>query len=487
MKSLAFLFLFLSSPSWAIDAYDSLRGQLTIPTVQSNNTLYSNVVVTLDKVISIQGGTPIADYDSYVSYSGYLFIPSVIVGTTTYNNVTITIGNVISIGGSKTACVNNPNKSQNIYQMTSIDMRFEQYSDFDVNGNLVNSFIASAPILDKIKCNGFNTVAFQTNIPIDANTGLLTLFDSNPSNSNRDKNLPLDFWKLISYAKSIGLIVFIKAEPTYYVNDAAICSFCGLGPNFSIDKFFNTLSTYGVAMAAKAKMYGVDGFYVGDMNMGLDDDAYISQWMNLISAYRSVFDGKLIYTTCWNCGDKKLFDYVDIIGLNLNPTLNTSAIYDLRTIVNSYQMTQDDANHGGPQNAILRIKDIYNRHKKPILLDEISISAGDKFLGSTDIWNMLMTNQDLTSLKPDYALQGLRIAAVFELIGKELTKEVIGIEFQEYDPWMEAVWITTPSQNPSYPQWHTNSIVFFNMVRNDAAQNIFMKYFSKPWGYMFLQ
>lgn len=87
------------NPAWAADVYNTSNNQLSIQSVEVSGATYSNVVVTVDTVISVLGGVPNGVIDTYNPALNQLTIPSVQVGSITYTNVTITVGQVLSVGG----------------------------------------------------------------------------------------------------------------------------------------------------------------------------------------------------------------------------------------------------------------------------------------------------------------------------------------------------------------------------------------------------
>lgn len=97
--------LFMSTVSlgstWAWDIYNATNNQLTIQKVNVGDITYTDVVITVAKVISIMGGQPIGAVDSYIASLNRLAIPSVQVGNLTYNNVVITVGEVLRVGGKE--------------------------------------------------------------------------------------------------------------------------------------------------------------------------------------------------------------------------------------------------------------------------------------------------------------------------------------------------------------------------------------------------
>ena len=94
-------------------------------------------------------------------------------------------------------CVVKPTGDTDKYRSAIMDMRFEQPMDFTADGKPVAGYEAVTRVIDKIDCVGFDTIVFQTNIPIDTATGKLELYDSRPGAWNPDKNIPKDFWRLV--------------------------------------------------------------------------------------------------------------------------------------------------------------------------------------------------------------------------------------------------------------------------------------------------
>jgi hypothetical protein len=83
-----------------IDAYSTATNQLAIPAVLVGNTVYNNVVVTVDKVLQVGTAPAQKAIDTYDAAANRLSIPIVSVGAATYYNVAITVGTVISVGAS---------------------------------------------------------------------------------------------------------------------------------------------------------------------------------------------------------------------------------------------------------------------------------------------------------------------------------------------------------------------------------------------------
>ena len=100
--AIASMLLGMGAAAHATDTYDLASQQLTIPSIQVGQTLYTSVVVhiALSQVLQVGGGNPSAGTDTYVN--GILTMPDVIASNgRTYTNVTarVALTDVVSIGG----------------------------------------------------------------------------------------------------------------------------------------------------------------------------------------------------------------------------------------------------------------------------------------------------------------------------------------------------------------------------------------------------
>ena len=90
-------------PALAEDVFDTHSGVLTVPAVAignslDNNTVYTNLTLTLGQVVSVSSGPPNGTIDIFDH--GYLYIPSVSAFGNTYTNVVATISKLLTIGGA---------------------------------------------------------------------------------------------------------------------------------------------------------------------------------------------------------------------------------------------------------------------------------------------------------------------------------------------------------------------------------------------------
>jgi hypothetical protein len=102
--------LLISSNSFAIDTYNHVNNQLTIPAVSLNDIVYKDVVITVDSVLSVGGSSIDSSYklkskkiiDTYDSNRNILTIPSVNAYGIIYYDVNITVKSVLSVGSQQT-------------------------------------------------------------------------------------------------------------------------------------------------------------------------------------------------------------------------------------------------------------------------------------------------------------------------------------------------------------------------------------------------
>ena len=105
---LVLLTFFIFKYSHAVDTYNSANGQLSIPTVFVGNTKYSNVVLSIDKVISVGQIATSSNDDYYNASTGQLTIPRAMVGNTLYTNVVVTFKKILSVEGATNLTNNTP-------------------------------------------------------------------------------------------------------------------------------------------------------------------------------------------------------------------------------------------------------------------------------------------------------------------------------------------------------------------------------------------
>lgn len=104
-----FCVFFLFSNSYAADLYDHVTNQLSISAVIVGDTVYKDVVITVDSILSVGGSSTDLRYipkttnttDKYDSLTNQLTIPNVIAYGINYYDVTIKVGTIVAVGNSQ--------------------------------------------------------------------------------------------------------------------------------------------------------------------------------------------------------------------------------------------------------------------------------------------------------------------------------------------------------------------------------------------------
>ena len=109
LQKIVFSFLLLIGfNAYALDAYNPINNQLTIPTVIVGNTAYKDVVITVGSIVSLGGSSQDSKYpakstavfDSYDIQKKQLSIPNVTAYGSTYYDVVINVGDILAVGSS---------------------------------------------------------------------------------------------------------------------------------------------------------------------------------------------------------------------------------------------------------------------------------------------------------------------------------------------------------------------------------------------------
>lgn len=356
---------------------------------------------------------------------------------------------------------------------TGIDLRFDQYGDYNSQGYLVNSLEACKPMLDHIKAQGYGSVTLLTNVPIDLNTGKICTYDPNTWANVADKSLPKDFWKIAEYSKSIGLDTVVRAHPVNYINDNAIANWSEFGPNFSLKEFFNSLLTYETTMAVQAQAAGVSTFYVGFMQGGFDGADHLSYWQAITDSIRKVFSGKLAYAGSY-AWDSAVWGLVDEVHVIFDPELSHNPISDVKSIIQKYSSPDTDVSH--PADVIQAIKIIHDKFNKPVFLDDVRFDAGSNGLGNFSDYFGLANSGIIPAGEPNIPLLTARITAFFELLRSELNDSIGGFDSREYMPWMQSTSIRNPTDNfgQAYNKLSSLGFDLYNQPQTEALYRHFI-------------
>jgi len=383
-------------------------------------------------------------------------------GTPTSNTPTNTTSSVIvnQSGFIQPITVNN-------FRFARLDYRYDTpTSSVNKAGVHTTSYEAVTPLIDQIKSIGFNGVVIQLQAPVNAKTGAI---NDDPTNI---KVLPKATWQVVDYAKSQGLKVWISLAIVDSVSD------CFLTPDFtkySEQQMFNNIANYDKPIAALAESHKVDGIFVSEGNYNFDSESHVYYWQYLISNIKSVYSGKLSYSTPM-IQDTPVWNYVDYPSIILSNGLSNTPLNDLKAITKLYH---NDI-YGIDQVKVL--KEIYNKYGKKVILGLASTGA-DVGVGVVppDFWGAMFTNFALGATQAKVAnteLKSLKVKAFFEIIGLELSDIAIGVSFNEFSPWLQDKNFSDIN-NPTY-QYYCCSWEISNDLTEQKTIN---SYFSQAWGY----
>jgi hypothetical protein len=362
-------------------------------------------------------------------------------------------------GGTPTPPVSNPVVTLSANQkMVSawIDYRFDEPLEINANGIVMTSYDGMTPMIDHIKKVGYNTIVLQTQVPVNPQTGLIDPYE----NPNQPRLIPADIWRVVDYAKSQGLVVWVMIAITDGYDNELTNSITG--PAFSSTAMFNTVTDYDTKIATLAQQHRVDGIYVGDFQIGFDNASYTAQWKTLVASVKNVFNGKLSYAGGY---DNVVYDLVDYVSVGFNWPLLSTTTTDVATIVNAYY------NNTQGINIVNYAENLSALHgNKPLILDTFRSTPVDTGVGLTvDIWAALAKGQNLSNLPaPNYNLQVAKISA-FCSISSKITP-VVGIGFDEYMPWAQAAWVQNATPGSANYNWHLFDTLGFELYNHTPAE-----------------
>lgn len=349
-----------------------------------------------------------------------------------------------------------------------LDLRFDYPNNTpDIKGNTINSLKQCKPAINEIKSLGFNTVVIALDVPINLTTGQIDLGNAKDSTN---RALPKDLWKIVDYAKSIGINTYLKLSPVDHQYDFTLSGSTNFGPGITIEQVLHNVGTYQTQIAKIAEQHGVAGIYVGDFNWGLDTAQYANSWQSLINSVRSVFTGKIMYLAGY---DNAVWPMTDIITFNDGYLISNTTNYHLTDIVRGYY---DSLTH---TNIIQRVIDLTNKYNKPLLLDGFSQNKANPGAGNTvDAWSVMMSNPlhlDDLNLTPYPHQQAVAFAAFLEVANNQLNNYISGFGINEWAPWSQARWIKNPTTE-SGKMWNLQQTLGNNLWDNALVKSVLKKY-----------
>jgi hypothetical protein len=361
-------------------------------------------------------------------------------------------------------------------RLARLDYRYDTpASSLNNKGHHTTSYEVLVPMLDKIKSIGFNGIILTVQVSVNSATGKISTTDSFESYS-AIKIPPKDLWKIVDYAKSQGLKVWIALQIADSVTDMLLTPNYN---NYTRQYMFNNIIEFDKPIAATAQKHKVDGIFISECNWNMESESDMPYWKQLADSIRTVYSGKLGYTGCL-LRPSKIWNYVDYANLMLLSGLSKTPVTDLKTIVNLYH------NDIYGQDIVAIIKNIHATYGKKIMLEimpkvaDIGVNVDPPdFYGLMETGNLSATNTNVTFTN---TMQLLKIQAFFEMMGIKLSDITDGIVLNEFSPWLEDKNFSDPNKPINYYYAYGSTL-----SNNIDAQKILNYYFSKPWGHITLQ
>lgn len=171
--------------------------------------------------------------------------------------------------------------------LVEIDYRFGgKPAGETYDGHPLMSFEAEKKYVDRAKELGWDGVSFVTNTPVNRMTGKVQTENTTDPNTDPDRTYPDDLWKLVDYAKSIGLKVHLQLEIVDYLTDVLV-SPQTLASTVVVSDLFKSIKDYQTWMAKDAQLHGVDSINIA--SLFFLEEQYKGIWTQNIAALREVF------------------------------------------------------------------------------------------------------------------------------------------------------------------------------------------------------
>lgn len=371
------------------------------------------------------------------------------------------------------------------YIATTLDVRFDSDAPTIDGFPFPEDLGSIKKYIDHLRSVGYNVVKLQTNTPINLTTGKIgTVVSTCITTCNHQ--LPRYFWDFVNYAKQSGLKVLIDAQIVDVDTDLPLSTSLynhSPPPGMTWNDVLTSAFQYQINMARKAETYKVDGWYVGNFNLGLDSESYRSLWQGQIDQLRTVFNGILIYASCDQCRNV-VWSMVDQVEVYIDPVLSQNKVYDSNQIVALYRSA----------NVVANLQNIYQTYQKPIVV-RTAINLGDKATGQIDNPNLLITAtgngvygygtlsgaNHISKFEADYVLQSARMTAFFNLINTDLKDIVVGSSINSYNPWRNASWLqnTCNAGDSICTAWQTYVKLTDEMYHNPTAETVIKLFTAK--------
>ena len=195
-------------------------------------------------------------------------------------------------------------------------------------------------------------------------------------------------------------------------------------------QFFANYTNMMVGYAKVAQATGVQMLSLGSELVSLTGSAYRQDWLNLISAVRQVYTGKLTYSSSWlETGNVSFWDKVDVIGVNpyeAPTTVSDPTLDQLKAGWTSVSSNAYEASKFNGQSPVDFYKSLSAQYGKQVLFTEI----GYRSVAGT---NTMAGDGSIASYQ-DYQQQSLALQAFLDTFGQQPGSWVAGAYLWDWNP-----------------------------------------------------
>jgi hypothetical protein len=293
-------------------------------------------------------------------------------------------------------------------------------------------FTADFLFVDKIKAAGYSGITYDYSVWVDAD-GTVT-----------NKYTHEDMWKILAYAKSIGLTPNVKVHWGEPANECGNLNTWTTPATFNVNLFLTGVKTLFAEVSPKAEAAGVKLMFLGTENDNLVTSQYHAQWADIVATIKASYTGKIAYDGNYMGLSSSPFaqigiwDLVDKISLSFYPSLQDTPATTVAEVIADY--TSRPAVGTTITNIVSDIKNLNATYGKNVIVGEVNWIANpntlSKFISPQDI---VASNQ----LTVDDNQRQLAYKAFFEVMNTQLAGVVTGVNVWGYDFWQ-----LNPTGNP---------------------------------------
>ncbi len=333
-------------------------------------------------------------------------------------------------------------------------------------------------LIDHIKTVGYSGVTFQITVDADAQGHVI-----NSISITR-------MLQMLDYAAQQGLSTAVQTN--WAVGNTIALDVNDTPATFDVPTFLQGVRTYFQQFAPVAQTHHIGTLYLGYHSDNFVATAYHSQWSAIVSDIHSVYSGELSYIGWyWDYGatfnlskafrDIGIWDLVDTIGVELHIPYPTMPLYNVGQIEAGYFYRSQSVS-----NVVRDPITLSRQYQKPIVFGSLYFMNLNNALDGND---PTPAQAQQTPLPVNSAAQVAAYQGSLEVIAKNLSSFVRGINFSLYEPWVYNTW-SASGQLSAADTAVLNSFKYVGALAGPTtaftgtpAEQLISQYLHQPWGY----